>query len=156
MPDISLKFTLVHSNDWSHADERRLSSRNKNPPQASPIFPSPPQVLRQHKHISTRQAGVQLDHATTPPEKRMVLDPSGTLQRRTLLLRAKGNKPWRKTKPTTPLGVGSPSDPKKFCCSHLGSSSGPRRLLGTRATEEQLEMITAEHARCDGQCPLIE
>ena len=79
MPDISLKFTLVHSNDWSHADEHRLSSRNKNPPQASPIFPSLPQVLRQHKHISTRQAGVQLDHATTPLEKRTVLGPFGNI-----------------------------------------------------------------------------
>ena len=29
-------------------------------------------------------------------------------------------------------------------------------LLGTRATEEQLEMITAENARCKGKCPLKE
>ena len=63
---------------------------------------------------------------------------------------------WRKTKPTTPFGVGSPSDQYNYSCSHLGSSSGPRRLLDTRATEEQQEMITAEHTRCDGKYPLIE
>ena len=33
---------------------------------------------------------------------------------------------WRKTKPTTPLGVGSPSDPYKHYRSHFGSSSGPQ------------------------------
>ena len=64
---------------------------------------------------------------------------------------------WRKTKPTTPLGVGSPSDPCIYCYSHLDSSSGARRLLGTRATEEQLGMITAKHTRCDVmKCPLTE
>ena len=63
---------------------------------------------------------------------------------------------WRKTKPTTLLGVGSPSDPSNYSRSHLGSGSGPPATAENAGNEEQLEMITAKHEKCDGKCPLTE